>query len=106
MKSLKKHKAGGDMSKGEDDKRLRPIVLSAVKAIMKAHLEDLKNNGLLFHGPIIDIDISENLDTMTFRVSKELTRFLESHMQDGSLQNGLSSKIVIILDADKGDTDV
>ena len=91
------------MSKEKEDRNLRPIVLSAVKAIMKAHLEDLKKQGLLFIGPIMEVDISQSYETLKFTVSKELINFLELQIKKGSFQDGLSNKIVIILDNKKED---
>jgi hypothetical protein len=91
--------AGKKMSEDKDNK-LKPIVLSAVKAIMRAHLEDMKKQGLLFKGPIMDIDIDSGFESLNFKVSKEFIEFLEANIKKGSFQNGLSSKIVIILEGD------
>jgi len=92
------------MTKMQDNK-LKPIVLSAVKAIMQAHLKDLKERGLLFRGNIMDVDVSEDLGRLDFKFSNEFSEFVASQIRDGKFVDGLSNKLVIIID-DNGDKNV
>lgn len=80
---------------------VKQIVLAAVKAIMRAHLEDLKSRGALFVGKIMDVDIDENLCYMKFEFSNEFKEFVEERLRTGNIKDAMNNKIVIILDEDR-----
>jgi hypothetical protein len=91
------------MKQDSETQKIRGIVLEAVKAIMKAHLEDMKKHGLLYRGNVMDVTIDDKFMSMNFGFCDEFKEFISEQIRCGNLQDGASKKIVVILDDDSGD---